>query len=674
MIETAGEEWHGLPDSIRNLKRSYWTGRRSSERPDDLGRDFFAPCLEWSIRYRRQSYQFSSAVFIDTWMEALKRLSAKDHLEKIELLVYPELSPDDKKALRAALDGRTVLTLRQKAVEKFVEDVWELDKNQGDVGLRRALFAWLVANNKLELRFSVPVDDATVATNSIFHSKIGIFDLPGDVQVAFTGSANETGFGMSQNSETVDVYGSWRGESDQQRISDKEEQFSEAWEGRSHGWETFPLSEMTLARIKEVAPRERPNLAGNVEPSVPTLADWRHQDEAVEKWLENGGTGVLNMATGTGKTRTAFKILDRVRQDGGVECIIVTTDGTDLLNQWFGELLGWNSEQGSPYDAVLRQYDSHHQLDQFAMDPRQKILLVSRQQLDSAFRRLSEQARGKLMVVHDEVHGLGSESNQRKLRGEHKSCRYRLGLSATTDRVYDEVGTQFIEDEIGNIVYNFETSDAIKRGILCEFDYVPLPYTLSEADKERRQKVFNLQTARRKNNEPPLTDREMAIALSKVFKLAELKLVEFRDYLQTHNDLLSSAILFVEEKEYGRKLLPILQCYTDRYREYYGEDDQEHLRAFARGEIDCLVTCHKISQGIDVPSLKTVILFSSAGARLETIQRIGRCLRTTSKDPEKRATVVDFVESGEHPYPADIARKDWLTELSQVKRSSHDAS
>ena len=70
--------------------------------------------------------------------------------------------------------------------------------------------------------------------------------------------------------------------------------------------------------------------------------------------------------------------------------------------------------------------------------------------------------------------------------------------------------------------------------------------------------------------------------------------------------------------------------------------------SFAKGEIDCLIACHRISQGINIRSLRTVVLFASARSKLETIQRIGRCLRVDPKAPDKRALVIDFVRtSGE---------------------------
>ncbi len=140
-----------------------------------------------------------------------------------------------------------------------------------------------------------------------------------------------------------------------------------------------------------------------------------------------------------------------------------------------------------------------------------------------------------------------------------------------------------------------------------------------------------------------MTKEELWTALSKVYKLAEQKPEIFADFVENNPDILKSTIIFVEEKEYGNKLLKTIHQYTPDYRTYYSGEDPSYLKAFAKGGIDCLIACHKISQGIDIKSLKNVILFSSARAKLETIQRIGRCLRTDPESPNKKATIVDFV-------------------------------
>jgi superfamily II DNA or RNA helicase len=133
-----------------------------------------------------------------------------------------------------------------------------------------------------------------------------------------------------------------------------------------------------------------------------------------------------------------------------------------------------------------------------------------------------------------------------------------------------------------------------------------------------------------------------------------------------HQATLQRSIVFVDNREYGERVLEVISKYTHLYRTYYAEDDSSDLKAFANGGIDCLVTCHRISQGIDILTLTTVILFASARARLETIQRIGRCLRSDPNMPNKRALVVDFVLND---FKTDTERCAWLLSLSQIKRS-----
>jgi superfamily II DNA or RNA helicase len=304
------------------------------------------------------------------------------------------------------------------------------------------------------------------------------------------------------------------------------------------------------------------------------------------------------------------------------------------------------------------------------MRPEGAILIVSREALVKLFRKLPKIKRNRLAVVHDEVHGLGSPSMRESLEGEHAFFGYRLGLSATPEREYDQEGSKFIFSELGDVIFRFGLQEAIERGILCPFDYVPLDYELTDDDRARLKAVYNKQSARLKNGNP-MSKEEVWTELSKVYKTAEQKPSVFLSFIEQHPDLLKSCIIFVENKEFGEKVLNLVHRFTHKYRTYYAEDDRQHLVDFAAGQIDCLVTCHRISQGIDIQHLKHVILFASARAKLETIQRIGRCIRTDPTKPDKRAVVVDFVRppaEGEIDPNADQARLEWLGGLSKVHR------
>jgi len=652
-----------VEDKIRNIKAHYRSGT------SNLGKEFFSVCLKECVEYRRAAGFFSSSALI-TWADALPRLTSA-HTVHIKLLISPQLSSEDLSALRNAIDPIEKARLQQFISDQVVLDAIQFAKNPAtpeSKKLRLKLFAWMVANAHLELRFAFPKH---AEMTGIFHEKIGIFDFPLGVQLAFTGSANESISGHEHNYESIDVYRSWKAE-DKERVATKIAQFDEAWEGQAFGLEAVLLSSNALEQIKLIAPENIPVVTEDGSDWKPEPltenSRWRHQDDAMLRFLE-AGQGILEMATGTGKTRTAIKIFTELIATGKVYGAVFSTEGNDLLDQWCKEIDRWNLGQKTPF-RVLRNYGSHHEMTDFALKPQGAIIVISRGSLNGLLQLLPESKRGDLLIVHDEVHGLGSTENRNNLVGQHKSFGYRLGLSATPEREYDEIGTNFIESEIGPVVFQFGLKEAIERGILCEFDYLPLEYELTEGDRGRLQSVY-MKKAAREHEGRPMTKEEIWTEIAKVYKTAEAKPYVFEQFLPQHQDILQSTIIFVETKEYGSRVLPTIHNYTHLYRTYYGDDERSNLFEFARGSIACLITCHRISQGIDIINLKNVVLFSSARSKLETIQRIGRCLRYDPNNPKKRAIVVDFVrpqESDDSLPNADQERCDWLTEIAKSRR------
>ncbi len=643
-------------EAVRMLRGHYRSGEA------DLGQVFFAPCLKNCARYRRAAGYFSSSA-LKSWSKALPDILQKKEVQ-IYLLISPTLSPDDLATLRLAESGPERNRLRQIIADELILQAIEFSKDPRDIKIRMQLFAWLVANERLILKFAFPTH---TDSPGIYHEKIGIFDFSWGEKVAFVGSANETGSGHTSNYEIVHVYRSWVPE-DKERVAYTEQDFETAWQGDAKGLDVLSLSDEALEKVKKSTSGGPQFTPPDVSAERKTADDekdqnekWRHQEEAVKEFLKKR-RGVLEMATGTGKTRTALKILSELEERGDIKGFIITTDGTDLLDQWYQEVLEWSERHQY---RVLRNYDVHHEMQRFALDTDHSGLVISRPQLYQLFRDFSPELRSNVAVVHDEVHGLGSPENLHRLSGEHQHFGYTLGLSATPERVYDDDGTKFITDEIGPVIYRFSLKDAIERGVLCQFDYVPLSYRLTENDKLRRKQIYAEKLARKKQGNP-MSEEELWIKLSKVYKMAEEKPRVFEDYLDKHQEIIRNSIIFVDSREYGERLLPRLHKYSYLYRTYYAEDDKSNLVKFSKGRIDCLITCHKLSQGIDIQRLQNVILFSSARAKLETIQRIGRCLRTDPANPEKRATVLDFVCSGGDS--ADSERRDWLLQLSEIRK------
>ena len=120
----------------------------------------------------------------------------------------------------------------------------------------------------------------------------------------------------------------------------------------------------------------------------------------------------------------------------------------------------------------------------------------------------------------------------------------------------------------------------------------------------------------------------------------------------------------------------------DDFHTYYGEDDESKLEEFSTGALSTLVTSKAISEGIDIKSIRNIILFSAPRSKGTTTQRIGRALRKDPSNPSKRANIIDFVvgsdidedksenngtaEEDEKMTPPDKVRHNWLTNLSKV--------
>ena len=615
--------------------------------PDNLVRDFFRPALSEARNYWRAVGYFSSS--------SLEAFGAPlgDFVRKqghIRLVTSVELSEADLRAIESGTSKEDVCGSR---LERILESEFADGAGDGTARLAR-----LLELGRLEIRIAVPKTGT-----GIYHEKLGLFIDDGDF-VAFTGSSNESRNAFENNRECIDVYLSWKSAERAQR---KRAHFEALWNCTDEGVEVFTFPEAAKRKLMRIC-RER---LGHPHAPQPQSKQWRHQEEAKEKFLK-AERGVLDMATGTGKTRTALKILQALFAQGAIDTVIISTDGNDLLDQWYKEVLAARSVEGRTL-RVFRHYRGRRERPNFLLRPEGAILLSSREPLAAALRQLSSQRANRTLLVHDEVHGLGSPGNRERLQGLSDDVRFRLGLSATPEREYDEDGNDFILNHIGPVLMTFGLEQAIKRGILAPFKYYPQHFSLTDADRDRVSAVYKRKAAREAEGDP-MTDKEVWIEIARVYKTSEAKLPIFADFLSKHPELLTRCIIFTETMDYGAQVLEIVHQHRPDFHTYFSGDQVDVLRAFARGDLECLLTCHRLSEGIDIQSLNTVMLLSSDRARLETIQRIGRCLRTDPNDPGKVANVLDFVhtkDGGDEPSP-DEERSTWLTQLSKTHPQGED--
>lgn len=619
---------------------------------DNLIDELYTPCLKWAERFDRGVGYFTTG-WLTYNVAGLSDFASRGG--KMRLITSPILSTEDTDAIIGAenQDGSAFLRLEAALLENV-----EILKQEMEADIINT-FSWMLYDGIIDMRFAIPCEKLEEGD---FHDKFGIF-YKGNDALSFSGSINDSKHGF-QNYESIKVFKTWAGT--QEYVDADTARFEKIWNRKDRNLKMFTIPQAVKNKIFELRSPDRPY-------SLPAgSSKWVHQDIAVKTFLEKEH-GILAMATGTGKTVTAMKIINKLFDSGEIRRVVITMYGNDLLDQWAIQI-----RENYKNKQINYHYASQKMMKDFVMHPDDSILILSRDarnlsKLLDLFDRLPGDYRNDTLFVFDEVHGAGSNTFVENLSGRLSPYRYRLGLSATPEREYDEAGNDFLLNEIGEVIFEFTLQDAIQKGILCEFNYIPLPYVLSDEEKLKKRKIIAAFNAKKESGEP-VDEKDMFTQLALVNKTAVNKLEEFESLISQRPELLQKCIIFVQTMEYGAKLQEILVRYSDKYHTYYADDEKINLENFAAGKIDCLLTCKKISEGIDISSVTNIILFSSDRSKLVTTQRIGRALRLDKNNPEKKATVVDFVieDSEENDNNADAARAEWLTELSKTRRCEYE--
>lgn len=619
---------------------------------DNLIDELYTPCLKWAERFDRGVGYFTTG-WLTYNVAGLSDFASRGG--KMRLITSPILSTEDTDAIIGAenQDGSAFLRLEAALLENV-----EILKQEMEADIINT-FSWMLYDGIIDMRFAIPCEKLEEGD---FHDKFGIF-CKGNDALSFSGSINDSKHGF-QNYESIKVFKTWAGT--QEYVDADTARFEKIWNRKDRNLKMFTIPQAVKNKIFELRSPDRPY-------SLPAgSSKWVHQDIAVKTFLEKEH-GILAMATGTGKTVTAMKIINKLFDSGEIRRVVITMYGNDLLDQWAIQI-----RENYKNKQINYHYASQKMMKDFVMHPDDSILILSRDarnlsKLLDLFDRLPGDYRNDTLFVFDEVHGAGSNTFVENLSGRLSPYRYRLGLSATPEREYDEAGNDFLLNEIGEVIFEFTLQDAIQKGILCEFNYIPLPYVLSDEEKLKKRKIIAAFNAKKESGEP-VDEKDMFTQLALVNKTAVNKLEEFESLISQRPELLQKCIIFVQTMEYGAKLQEILVRYSDKYLTYYADDEKINLENFAAGKIDCLLTCKKVSEGIDISSVTNIILFSSDRSKLVTTQRIGRALRLDKNNPEKKATVVDFVieDSEENDNNADAARAEWLTELSKTRRCEYE--
>ncbi|MCM1982159.1 DNA phosphorothioation system restriction enzyme [Lyngbya confervoides] len=385
-----------------------------------------------------------------------------------------------------------------------------------------------------------------------------------------------------------------------------------------------------------------------------------YQEQAIQNWLRNQGKGTLKMATGSGKTITALAIATQAYQQLGLKALIVVCPYRHLVIQWARECEKFGLQPILAFESVRRwqgQLGSDLYSVQAGHQPFLTVVTTNATFMSDGFQSQLTYFPEPTLLVGDEAHNFGSNQLVRSLPS---SIRYRLALSATPERYFDEVGTAELYEYFGPVLEpEFTLRDAILQGALVHYLYYPILVSLTEREAERytvlAKKIRRLIGMGGLEDENPaltplLLERSRLIG-SAANKIEALKNL-MRDRLGTSHTLFycgdgtvedavsaeSRRQLDVVAQLLGRDLGYRINTYT---AETPLEDRTDLHHLFESGELQGLVAIRCLDEGVDIPAIQTAVILASSNNPRQFVQRRGRILR---RHPHKsRATLFDMI-------------------------------
>ena len=586
------------------------------------------------------------------------------------LVVSPLLRAEDQAAIEEGL----------KSAEDIADRILEELIVTEDLLQRHTLkcLTWLLREKRIEIKVALMKE-------ALFHPKVWLFENTGDV-VAAHGSGNATYAGIRRNIEQIVISRSWQ-DPNQRYITDKlRYEFGRFWENKDDNCIVLPMPEAVRERLlrtysSEAAPSEdelralyaraeglteKPELLEPV--AVPgagfKIPGWlryedgpfEHQGNAVNAWCEAQYRGVLEMATGSGKTITSMIGAHRLYEEQKPLLIVVAAPYVPLIEQWCGEIVLFGirpvnlTTAGGAAKRANELQKLRRRLRTGLSDV--EVVVVSHDTLcTTEFRDAVGAFDCARLLIADEAHNLGRPSF---IEEPPDFFEHRLGLSATPIRQYDEEGTEALLGFFGPVAFRFTLDEAIDR-CLVEYDYYVHAVYLTDAEMDE---WFDLtgkikQNAWRSEGGKPdeylaklLRDRRALLetASGKVSKLEAL--LDEEDAGSLRHTLVYTSDKGPEQLDNVNHLLRnknILFHQLTAEETASREQTRRIIKSFQDGEIQVLTSKRVLDEGVNIPQICKAFILASTTVERQWVQRRGRLLRTCSAIGKTHSVIHDLL-------------------------------
>lgn len=665
---------------------------------DNIVECFYKPALRNCRQYDRMAGYFDSSAFAVVMREIL------DFVErggKMRLGTGVQLAQADIETMKKSVEGELI----DKTIEILNDD---LGKKCLAV-LAHMLSTKIDGNPQLEIKLFVPKNGGT------YHPKTGIFTMDSGDVVSFSGSVNETGAGWARNVEEFKVFCYWK---DRDAVDHDVDTFQRFWECRHYGLDTYDLPTAVKQNILKARPESDVEYRKILDELRRKLYDkgrttdggkqdgfslYDYQKDAIEAWRSRGYRGILEMPTAVGKTFTALGCINKLQREKNRLFTVVAVPYTHLASQWMDNIRNWNGmvsdnmkissnlldvASGGKWverlaDTVgdFNRTDMHggHLVDDYI------VCTTYNKLADSKFIKAVDGLDGDVLLVADEAHNSGSGMRRKGLT---ESYSFRLALTATPERYFDEEGSQLIRLYFNDVAYFMEIGNAIRQGYLTPYDYRPEFVELSSQEVEEYRRLTRLIAQRKQNSGKTSNDDDDSSELgpenkrAKLVSKAEQKYAKLEEILNAHTTDMNHALIYCQDKYQIEPTEKILHSKHIFYTKITSATEmierKAKMKSLEEGKHDCIVSMRCLDEGVDLPSARLGIIMASTGNRLQYIQRRGRFLRL--HDDKDHAVIYDILasappEEDNEPFARKLVAKELLRhkEFAQYARNREEA-
>lgn len=613
---------------------------------NDFDNDFLNPSYAESISFDRGSGYFSLKSLILSIDGLIKFIRNGGN---IRLICNPELSSDD-----IELIAHGVLIDEKRATNDLLNK-YSLEEISVDDEIKMDIISNLIENGRLKIKVAFMND-------GIYHEKFGIFTDKEDEMVYFNGSANETKSAKKKNFESFMVTESWESDKTRRSILNEKEYFEKLWNNEIDDDSLivydFPaaLKEKIFKDYKVSPSIEEAIHKYELSKDTKKKELYPFQEKAINEFIHNNYKHFYEMATGTGKTFTSIKTIEKVLKIEGKVFVMICVPQIDLQTQWVNAL----TDEG--FDNVLmfggesdsKQTDENittAMIHWFSED--EAIVCVA--VYDTFFSKVYDKCDNidNLFVVFDEAHNL----NFNQIKRLPKNARMKLGLSATVERFNASeekaIIKYFTDDSIEPYYYGIE--DAIKNGFLSRYNYYPIYVRLSFEDYEKydaKTKSIGKYLALKKDEDDHTYDDQinrLRNERSLILKQSSAKLDKLEEMIGEYN-FRNSVVYCGQGKDEDDSIVDLVTSKLYLLGKYdvtqftsKTKDRKRVLYEFEHDYYDTLVAIKCFDEGVDVPKLDKIYIMASDASMRQTVQRRGRVLRKCKETGKTIANIYDMI-------------------------------